>query len=90
VSGTEGHDISSYLGRSVEMDPHISELCVLSTGSTKVRPISAHSVHSVEISLFSVKSGLLTDAPSSSLFTVATDSSQISALNQIIPSYQYV
>jgi hypothetical protein len=90
---TEDQTISTDL---MEIDPHISQSCVLSTESTDAQPISTHPVQPVEIYLFTVKSGLYAvldssvDALSSALLIVAVDFSRISALNRILPGHQYV
>jgi hypothetical protein len=93
ADGTEDQTISTDL---MEIDPHISQSCVLSTESTDARLISTHPVQPVEIRLFTVKSGLyaelnsFVDALSSTLFIVAVDFSRIWALNRILPGHQYV
>jgi hypothetical protein len=80
----------------MEMDPHISQSCVLSTESTDAQPISTHPVQPVEINLFTVKGelyvalGSFVDTLSSALLIVAVDFSRISALNRILPGHQYV
>jgi hypothetical protein len=90
ADGTEDQTISTDL---MEIDPHISQSCVLSTESTDAQPISGHPVQSVEIRLFTVKSGLYAaldsflDALSSAVLIAAVDFSQISALNRILPSH---
>jgi hypothetical protein len=76
ADGAEDQTIS--IG-SMEMDPHISQSCVLSTEITDAQPFSTHPVQPVEIRLFTVKSGLYAalesfiDALSSALLIVAVD-----------------
>jgi hypothetical protein len=93
ADGTEDQTISTDL---MEMDPHISHSCVLSTKGTDAQPISTHLVQPVKIHLFNIKSGLYTaldsfvDTLFSALLIVAVDFSRISVLNCILPGHQYV
>jgi hypothetical protein len=93
VSSADGIEDQTISTDSMEMDPHISQSCVLSTESTDAQPISTHPVQSVETNLFTVKSGLyaaldsFVDALSSALFIVAVGLSRISALNHILPGH---
>jgi hypothetical protein len=80
----------------MEMDLHISQSCVLSTEGTDAQPISTHPVQTVEIRLFTVKSGLYAalhffiDALFSALLIIAVDFSRIFGPNPILPGHQYV
>jgi hypothetical protein len=80
ADGTENQNIST---DSMEMDPHISQSCVISTENIDVQALATHSVQPVEIHLFIVKSGLyaaldpFVHALSSALLIVAVDFSQI-------------
>jgi hypothetical protein len=80
----------------MEMDPHVSQSCVLSMESTDAQLISTHQVQPVKIRLFAVKNGLyavpgsFVDALSSALLIFAVEFSRISALNRILPGHQYV
>jgi hypothetical protein len=93
ADGTEDQTIST---DSREMDPHISQSCVLPAQSTESQPISIHPIQPVEIRLFTVKSGLyaaldsVVDALSSALPIGAVDFFRISALNRILLGHQYV
>jgi hypothetical protein len=90
---TEDQTIST---DSMEVDPHISQSCVLSTQNTDAQPISTHPVQPVEIHLFTVKRGLYAafdsfiDALSSVLLIAAVDFSRISALNRALLGHRYV
>jgi hypothetical protein len=96
VSSADGTEYQTISTGSMEIDPHISQSCVLSTEKTDAQPISTHPVQPVEIRLLPVKSGLyaaldsFVDALSSALLIVAVDFSRSSALNRILPSHQYV
>jgi hypothetical protein len=93
ADGTEDQTIST---DSMEMYPHISQSCVLSTENTDAQPISTPPVQPAEIRLFTVKNGLYTaldpfvNALSSALLIVVVDFSRISALNRILPGHQNV
>jgi hypothetical protein len=58
VSSADGTKDKTISRDSIEMGSHISQSCVLSMESTDAQPISTHPVQSVEIRLFTVKSGL--------------------------------
>jgi hypothetical protein len=55
ADGTEDQTIST---DSMEMDPQISQSCILSTESADAQSIYTYAVQPVEIHLFIVKSGL--------------------------------
>jgi hypothetical protein len=92
ANGTEDQTIST---DSMEMKPHLSQSCLLSTESTDTQPISTHPVQTVEIRLFTVKSGLYSaldssvNTLSSALLIVAVDFSRISVFNRSLPDHQY-
>jgi hypothetical protein len=92
VSSADGTEDQTVSTDSMEMDPHISQSCVLSTESTDVQPISTHPVQPVEIRLFTVKSGLyaalnsFVNALSSALLIAVGAFSGISPLNHILPA----
>jgi hypothetical protein len=96
VSSPDSIEDQTISADSMEMDPHISQFCVLSTESTYGQPISTYPVQPVEIRLFTVKSGLyaaldsFVDALSSTLLILAVDFSWISALNPILSGHQHV
>jgi hypothetical protein len=96
VSSADGTQNQNNSTDSMEMDPHISQSCVLSTESTDVQLISTHSVQPVKIRLFTVNSGLYAvldtfiDALSSALLIIAVDFSRISVPYRILPGHQYV
>jgi hypothetical protein len=96
VSSAHGTEDQTLSTDSMEMDPHISQSCVLSTESTYAQPISTHPVQPTEIRLFTVKSRLyaaldsFVDTSSSPLLIVAVDFSRISAICRILPDHQYV
>jgi hypothetical protein len=93
ADGTEDQTIST---RSMEMDPRISQSCVLSMEDTDAQPISTYPVQPVEICRFTIKSRLypaldsFVDALSSALLIATVDFSRISALNLILPGHPYI
>jgi hypothetical protein len=96
VSSADGTGDQTISTDYMEMDPHLSQSCVLSTENTDAQPISIRPVQPVEIHLFHVKNGLyavldsFVDTLSSALFIVVVDFSRISPLNRILPGHQYV